>query len=767
MNTSTLSRRGFIATAGSMTVGFSLAATVGQALARPPAGQLAIDSWLKIGGGRREDDDTVVTIYAGRVELGTGVQTALTQMVAEELFVNIEQVAYVQGDTDLTPGSQTYTAGSKTVQREGPPLRNAAATALQTLLAMAASQLGVPVASLRAREGRIGVGKFLSRGKSYAQLIGAQTLAVTTPATVATKAPVDFTIVGTSVPRVDLPDKFTAQFQYTTDVRVPGMLHARVLRPSGRNASFVSLNASAAAAVPGFVRVVQQGNLVAVLATDEYAAVQAAKLVTVSWAAGAPMIPQASLPAALQDPANVYAKGNEVDLGNVDSALATAGATLSATYFTPFHMHGAMGASCAVADVDVANNKATVWSGTQGPFPLRAALAVLLGLPEPNIRVVYVEASGCYGHNGADDVSGEAALISKLVGKPVRLQWTRTEEHRWEPLGPAMLHKMRGGVTGASVVAWEHALYSPTHNTRPSGGAGAGNLLVAQQTGLAPADAPALNTNTASRNAPVTYNFSNNRLIRNWVKSFNLVPGTLKAALPLTYALPRSTALRSLGGLSNSFANECFMDELARKANADPLAFRLAHSTDPRAIAVLRAVADKAGWGGTLPAQPVGFAIGRGIAFLRYETVEAYVATVAEVVVNKTTGEVKVQRVVVAHDCGQVINPDGLRHQIEGNVIQGVSRTLKEQVDYAGDNIRNNGWADYAPFFQIGYPVIQFDEVPAIEIVLIDRPEEVPWGAGEPVIGSLPGAIGNAIFNAVGARVRTLPMRPATVLAAM
>jgi CO/xanthine dehydrogenase Mo-binding subunit len=330
-----------------------------------------------------------------------------------------------------------------------------------------------------------------------------------------------------------------------------------------------------------------------------------------------------------------------------------------------------------------------------------------------------------------------------------------------------MLHRMRGGVTGPSVVAWEHALYSPTHNTRPSGGAGAGNLLVAQQTGLAPADAPALNTNTASRNAPVTYNFRNHRLIRNWVRSFKLVPGTLKAALPLTYVLPRSTALRSLGGLSNSFANESFMDELARKANADPLAFRLAHSSDPRAIAVLRAVADKAGWGGPLPAQPVGFAIGRGIAFLRYETVEAYVATVAEVVVNKSTGEVRVQRVVVAHDCGQVINPDGLRHQIEGNVIQGVSRTLKEQVDYAGDNIRNNGWADYAPFFQIGYPVIQFDEVPAIEIVLLDRPEEVPWGAGEPVIGSLPGAIGNAIFNAVGARVRTLPMRPATVLAAL
>jgi CO/xanthine dehydrogenase Mo-binding subunit len=463
----------------------------------------------------------------------------------------------------------------------------------------------------------------------------------------------------------------------------------------------------------------------------------------------------------LQDPANIYASGNEISVGNIDAALAASAATLSATYFTPFQMHASLGASCAVADVS--NQRASVWSSTQGPYPLRGALSVLLGLPEASIRVVFVEGSGCYGHNGADDAAAEAALISKLVGKPIRLQWTRADEHGWEPLTPAMVHKMRGGVTGASCMAWEHSVYSPSHNSRPSV-AGAGNLLPMQHTGSAPADAPALGANAHTRNAPVTYNFANNRLIRNFVKSFNLVPGTRKAALPLTWSLPRTSALRSLGGFSNSFANESFMDELAKKANADPLAFRLQHTTDARSAEVMQAAAAKAGWGSALSA-PRGFAAGRGIGFLRYETVEAYVAAVAEVLVNKKTGAVQVTRVVVAHDCGLIINPDGLRSQIEGNVIQGVSRTLKEEVRYSGDRITSLAWEDRPG--ELGYPVLHFDEVPDIEIVLINRPTEPAWGAGEASIGCLPGAIGNAVFNATGARVRSLPMTPAVVNAAL
>lgn len=765
MNTTVqLSRRRFLAASGHLTVGFSLTATLnGLASAAPaPDGRLGVDSWLEVSGG----NDTLVTIYAGKVELGTGVRTALTQIVAEELAITFQQVAYVQGDTDRTPGSQGYTAGSKTVQNEGPSLRFAAATAFQGLLGLAAAQLGVSASQLRARHGRIGVGEHLRGSKTYGQLVGNLTYQMTSSAAVPLKPTSEYSIVGKSVKRVDLPGRFTAQTGFLSEFKLPGMLYARVVRPAGRNATFVSFDAGSLAAVQsiaGVVQVVRQGNFVAVVASDEYAAMMGARTLRVNWNAGAAMIPQSMLRTALVDPANVYASGNEINTGNVEAGLASAAATVSATYFTPYQMHASLGPSAAVADVRMGEQRASVWSSTQGPFPLRGALSVLLGLPEASIRVIYVEGSGCYGHNGADDVAAEAALISKLVGRPIRLQWTRADEHGWEPLTPAMVHTMRGGVTGMSCMAWEHAVYSPSHNARPSL-ANAGNLLPMQHLGLAPADAPALGANSATRNAPVTYTFANNRLIRNFVKSFNLVPGTRKAALPLTWSLPRSSALRGLGGFSNSFANESFMDELAKKTNADPLAFRLQHTADPRAAAVLQAAADKAGWGRALSA-PRGFAAGRGIGFLRYETVEAYVATVVEVLVNKKTGAVQVTRVVVAHDCGLIINPDGLRSQIEGNVIQGISRTLKEEVTYSGDRITSTAWDDKPG--ELGYSVLNFDEVPDIEIVLIDRPSEPSWGAGEAAIGCLPGAIGNAICNATGARVRSLPMTPAVVKAAL
>lgn len=772
MNGTTLSRRQFLAGTGSMAVGFSLSATLTDLAQAAPniGGSLQADAWLVVSGATPGGTGTLVTIYAGKVELGTGIQTALSQIVAEELNVTMAQVRYMQGDTDQTPGSTGYTAGSKSVQNDGPPMRRAAATAMQSLYALASAQFGVPVSQLGARRGLIGVGATSRGGKSYGDLISGQTLSIAGDPAAPVKSPADYTIVGQSVPRVDLPEKAKATFRYVGDLQLPGMLHARVVRPSGRNARFGSWGADGGlAAIPGFLGKYQIGNFVFVVGTTEFAAVSAQTLLSrgpgaVVWIAGAPLIPQASLPTALQDPQNIYASGNEVNLGNVDAALTTAAATTSATYFTPFHMHGAMSASAAVADF--ADGRLTVWSGTQGPYPLRAAIAVMVGLPEASVRVIYTEASGCYGHNGADDVAGEAALIAKTLGKPVRLQWNRAEEHGWEPLGSAMVHRMRGGVTGSSVVAWEHAVYSATHNSRPNSGASSGNLLPTQALGNRPADMPALNTNAATRNAPVTYTFTNNRLVRNFVKSFNLVPGTRTASLPLTWVLPRTTALRSLGGFSNSFANESFMDELAKAANADPVAFRLAHLNDPRAIAVLNAAASQAGWGSPLAGAPSGYARGRGVAYLRYETVEAYVATVAEVLVNVATGAVQVTRVVVAHDCGLIVNPDGLRNQIEGNVIQGISRTLKEEVRYNGDRVTTLGWQDNPTFFLTGYPVINFDEVPSIEVVLIDRPTEVSWGAGEPVIGSMGGAIGNAVARAVGKRVRTLPMTPARVLAA-
>jgi nicotinate dehydrogenase subunit B len=789
-----LSRRQFLARAGTLVVGFSLAPALAQVLT-PSAGasaatapaDLKVDAWLTIGPAN------TVTIYSGRVELGTGVQTALTQIVIEELSLNLGQVVYFQGDTVLTPMDQGVTAGSKTIQTQGPRLRIAAATAFQTLLALASQRIGVPTQALHARDGKIGIGANLNRGLTYAELIGDQQIMLTNqapspnappnpnyvnPANVIVKNPRDYTVVGQSVARVELPEKILGTFTFIQDVKIDGMTHGRVIRLGGRNATFLSFDATSLAttqALPGVIEVVQQGNFVGVVAATEYAAIVAARTLKVNWDFGPPLIPQESLPQALADPANIYRSNNEVDHGDVDTALAGASAKLEATYFTPYQMHGAMGSSVAVADVR--SGQATVWSSTQGVFPLRGALAQVLQLPPTNIHVIYVESSGCYGHNGADDVSADAALLSKLARRPVRVAWTRQDEHGWEPLGPAMLHKMRGGLdANGGLVAWEHSVFTTTHSTRP--GNNGGNLLAGQAAlGLLPSTLGAAPTNNGTRNAPVTYVFPNNRLVANHVRMFNGTVvqtgtpqqiGSFRPSQPLTYTLPRPSALRSLGGFSNSFANESFLDELAVRGKQDPLDFRLRYTTDPRAAAVLEAVGKKADWKKKLPAAPSGWRRGRGLGYLRYEVENAYAATYAEVLVETATGVVRVVRVVVAHDCGQIVNPDGLIHQIEGNVIQGISRTFKEEVTYNSKGVTSLIWAPnpFAPTVGF-YRVLDFTEVPPIECVLLDHPEEPSWGAGEPTIGTLPGAIGNAIFNATGARLRTLPMTPARVLAAI
>jgi nicotinate dehydrogenase subunit B len=790
MTSADFPRRQFLSLTGMLAVGFSLAPAVGKLGASSAAastgavldgngGDLRVndpgvaDSWLVIGS------DNSITIYSGKVELGTGVQTALSQIVCEELHVNVPMVGFVQGDTSLTP-NQGYTAGSSTIFTGGPSLRLAAATVFQALLAMAAQALGVPELALRARDGRIGIGHNLNRGLTYGQLIGEQQIELTTNPAVAVVNPSDYRVVGQRVPRVDLPAKFLAQFEFVHNVVVPGMLHGRVVRPSGttadgnpvalRNATLVSVDSTQAEAVPGYVQTVQKDNFVAVVATDEWAAIQAAKALVVTWNTGAPLIAQASLPEALQDPANLYQSGTQVDTGDVDTALAGAATQVAASYFTPFQMHAAIGPSCGVADVrtepDPATGiQATVWSATQGVYELQGAIAQLLNLPPAAVHVIYVEGAGCYGHNGADDAAADAAFVSSVVGSPVRVQWMRPDEEGWEPLGPAMAHSMKGGLdSNGNVVAWDHAVYTPTHNSRPDNDAG--NLLVGQLLGLLPEPLPALPTNAGTRNGPVNYNFANNRLTENQVRSFVTVPGTSAPASPLTWLLPRSTALRSLGGLSNSFANESFMDEMAAAAGADPLAFRLNYlSGDPRATAVLQAMAERAGWEEGISAPGPGR--GRGISYLRYENNLTYVAAYAEVDVDATTGVVQVTRAVVAHDCGLIINPDGLRNQIEGNVIQATSRTLMEEVQFDQGGVTSLYWdtSSFHPGTQ--YPILRFDQVPSVEIVLIDRPSQPAWGAGEPVTEAMPGAIGNAIFSATGVRIRTLPITPARMLAAL
>jgi nicotinate dehydrogenase subunit B len=783
MTPTRMTRRQFFETLGegSLVVGFALSPVAASFLAEEAHAEgdhprLTILSGIASGSPPQNDAWLVIDrggniiLFSGKVEIGTGTQTAFSQIVAEELHTSIARITYVQGDTSETP-DQGFTAGSKSIQVQGPLLRRAAATAHQALLS------------------------------------GQQGTLPTNPSA-PIKEPSMYTIVGKPVARLDLPAKCTGTFDFVSDivlphyrgrhhhVDLPGLLHGRVLRINGgtatkpKNATFSMFDATSFAAVqliPGFVQTVRRGNFVGVVATTEWAAIQAAKTLQVVWTAGPALVSDSAevdLQTALTNPGNVYAASTQEVVGDADSAFLTAAIKGTRTYYSPFHMHGSVGPSCAVADVtsapDADGIMATVWSGTQGVYPLQQALSDILGIPSAAIRVIYTEGAGCYGHNGSDDVAADAALMSQLVGRPVRVQWMRWDEHGWEPLGPAMTHTLKGGLDNyGNVVSWSHTVYTPPHSSRPGGG---GSLLAGQEIGLVPPALPTAPVNQGTRNAPVNYNFPNMKLSANHVQPYQTNHGA--ANTPLVNTLPRSTALRSLGGMSNCFANESFMDEMALAAMADPIAFRKKYvcalsgssgsatsvpvpGVDPRAVAALDAMAQKAGWGKPIAPAGAGAVAGKGVAFARYETVETYVAVYVEVEVTTATGVVWVRRAVVAHDCGLIINPDGLRNQIEGNVIQGISRTLIEEVGFNGTGVTSLLWSTY--------PVVHFNQVPSsIEIALLDHPEQltqdpsnVPaWGAGEPTIGPVAPAIANAIFNAIGKRMTVLPITPQRILSA-
>ncbi|WP_182377672.1 molybdopterin cofactor-binding domain-containing protein [Nocardioides sp. WS12] len=774
MTTSSVTRRMVLKGTGSLVVGFALAEALGVSVADAIAanrGELRIDPTTHAGA----DDAWLIltakgtTIFSARVELGTGVQTALTQIVVEELRLGMAKVEFIQGDTVRTPAAGTV--GSKSIQQGGPLLRQAAATAYQALLAKAAAYLKAPASSITATKGKFTVNG-TAKSVTYEKLLTGPDVLLTTSATAPVVSPSSYKIVGTSVPRVDIPGKALATFTYVSDLSLPGMLHGRVVRPNGRNAQFSAITQMARAeAIPGFVAVVQQDNFVGVVAETEYAASLIAAPATgivVQWTAGAALAPMATLESELKDPANHYGTFNDDAHGDFAAAYAAAEQQLTASYFTPYQMHAAMGASCAVADVKEAPDpvtgiQATVWSGTQNVYNLRGAIATLLfGAGNASkVHVRYEEASGCYGHDGVDDAAADAALLSQAVKKPVRLQWTRQNEHGWEPLGEAAAHDMEAGITGGSLVAWHHRLYALTANSRP-GNNNAGTLLAGTLKGSLPADLPANSNNSSGRNAPVTYEFADSLTDAKLVRSFSTLGATSRvAAAPLTYKFLRTTALRSLGGFSNSFANESFLDEVAHATGQDPLQIRLnALAGDPRAHAVVAAL--QSAW----DSRPAGGnGVGAGLGFQQYEEENAYAATYAEVEVDPVTGKVRVTRVVVAHDCGLIINPDGLRNQIEGNVIQGISRTTHEEVVYNANGVTSVVWQIAPPFnVTTQYEVIRFNEVPTIECILIDRPNEPAWGAGEPAIGTIGGAVGNAVFAATGKRVRQLPMTPERVL---
>ncbi len=742
-----MSRRGFVHTTGALVVSFAWPFHAGS-VARlstivhgdespdvpmapgsgpePPLDQA--DSWLVV------HSDGSVTLFSGKVELGTGVQTALSQIVAEELDVEVGRVTVVQSVTGRTP-NQGSTTGSKTLQNGGPAVRRAAATARAVLLARAAEHLGAPVERLTVTDGVVSMSQSATPTVSYAALIGDGFHRTIDPA-VALKPVAQYRIVGQPVPRVELPAKIAGTHPYVHNVRVPGMRHGRVVRPTAIGATLASVDETPVHQVAPAVQVVRRGNFLGVVASREADAIAAARALRATWLPPKQGLMSADAMYESMRTSPIPPKVLE-STGDVSAGTSSADARRTATYRMPFQSHGSIGPSCGVADVR--GGEATVWSGTQGAYSLREALANLLELEPSRVHVVWAEALGCYGHNGADDAAADAALLSQAVGAPVRVQWSREDELGWDPKGPAMLMECAGAVDGSgAIVAWDYTVTTPTHTTRPSGDRG--ELVAGQLMGAS----LVLGTGGGDRNARHSYRIPNNRVAVRW----------------LTSSVLRPSAMRGLGAPANAFAIESFMDELAAAAHADPVEFRLRHLTDPRAVAVVKRVAELSHWQPQSGERPhradarSGMATGRGVAFAQYETAYTYVATVVDVDVDRHAGTIRVPRVWVAHDCGLIVNPDGLRNQIEGATVQTISRTLKERVVWDRAGVTSVDWQSY--------PILTFPEVPdSIEIALIDHPDAPAWGAGEPAACTVPAAIANAIYDATGLRLRDIPLMPA------
>ena len=729
------SRRDMLMGGGALIVGFSLVPAIDEALAQgAPAGKplavTEVDSYLAI------DAKGTVTLYSGKVDLGTGVETALAQMAAEELDIPFSRVHVVQGDTALTP-EQGTTWGSLSIQIGGIQIRQASAAAKAALLEEAAKRLGVKKEDLQVSDGIVtGGGKRVT----YGELIGGKSFSITLDPKkpVPTKDPKDFKIVGKSVARVDIPGKVTGTFAYMQDLRVMSMLHARVVRPPAIGAKLEGVDEASIKGIPT-AKVVHEGNFLAVVAANEWAAVKGARQLKATWSKWEGLPEQAKLYEYVR--ASKIAKDEETGkVGNSGEALGQGAKRLGATYDFTIHTHGSIGPSCAIAEFK--DGKLTSWSASQATHNLRKQLAKMFSLAPENVRCLYFEGSGCYGRNGHEDAAADAALLAKLTGKPVRVQWSRADEHGWDPKGPPTLIDLRASLDGSGgVLAWESEFFIPQQTPN-----GFNVPLVAATLAGLPSD-DHIAPGNIFQNSNIPYKFPNIRTVCHRLETTPFRPSWI----------------RTPGRMQNTFANECFMDELAAAAGADPIEFRRKYldPNDKRGLEVLERVADLAKWDKrpSPKAAPTDDVItGRGVTYCKYELVRTYIAAVAEVEIKRSTGEIRCTRFYLAHDCGQIINPDGLKNQIEGNVIQTVSRALKEELKFSRSAVTSVDWASY--------PILTFPEIPEIVIELIDRPTMPPWGAGEPSAAVVPSAISNAVFDAIGVRLRTVPFTPDKVKAA-
>ncbi len=734
----TLQRRHFLQSAGAglLLVNFQFselahAASIAPAPAKSTAKD-ALDTWLSI------DASNQVTVYVGKVDLGTGTKTALSQIAAEELSIPFEKVTMVMGDTATTP-DQWITGAALTIQQGGSELRIAAASARAALLERAAQKWQVPVSSLKIQNGVVTDSANPSRKLSYGELIG-EGFQIKVDPKAALKPHTDYTLVGRSVARVDIPAKVSGEHPYVHDFKLPGMLHARVVRSTQIGAKIASVDDREARKVKGYVSTVRQGEFLAVVCDNEWSAVKAARAMRVQWTAG-PDLPAKDQLDALWRQMPLAKEEATQKVGQIDAAFSANAKRVKASYHFAVQTHASIGPSCAVAQYE--NGQLVVWSASQATHSMQHELSAITRLPKEKIRLIYLDGSGCYGRNGHEDATADAALIAIELGRPVRVQWMRQDETALAPKSPPRAMDMEAALdANGNIQGWKGDFYIALNHIQA----------------FKPLDFPLLSATETGVPRPgnwVGFLFQN-------AGAPYAVPNIQVTTKHVAQTFLRASHLRSPGRIENSFANESFMDEVAHAAGADAAEFRLRHLQDARGKEVIEAALKAAQWQARPSAvvkPKARLARGRGMAYVRYNNTITYVATVAEVEVDRKTGQVRVLRLVVAHDCGQMINPDGVLNQVQGGAIQTVSRTLMEDVQWHGSQIDSVDWASY--------PILRFGDVPKVEAVLIDRPGQPTWGAGEQTPTTIPAAIANAIFDATGARLRQIPFIPARVNAAL
>jgi nicotinate dehydrogenase subunit B len=687
-----------------------------------------VDSFLAIR------PDGTVTVYSGKVDVGTGLRIAVAQMAAEELGVRADRITLIDGDTGVCP-DQGGTGGSTGLTRGGTEVRQAAATARQALLGLGAVRLNRPAGDLTIVDGEV---RPLAGGSGVGigALVGDRRLSLKVDPKAPLRDPASYISVGKPLPRPDMPNKCTGRHVYTHDLTLPGMLHARVIRPAAIGARLVSVDESLVRSLPD-VKVVRSENFLAVVSRDEWAAVRAARELKPTWS-NAETLPGSDGLDRWTRSAPVDHDQIVVTRGNAAGVLAGASKKLSATYFWPFQSHASLGPSCAVADIR--GDGGTIWSASQGTHGLRANLAKVFGLSPAKTRVVFLDGSGSYGTNGSDHVAADAVLLSKTLGQPVRVQWTRADETGWDPKGPQQLLEISASVDEAGqIVAWDTQMW--LSNNAP----GTRALLAADAAGLTQEHGQGAGLMTQNGDPP--YQAASVRVLVHWLKD---------APLQLSN-------LRAPGKIANVFAVESFTDELAAAAGVDPVAFRVSRLTDRRALDAINRTAQAFAWQSRPSPNPQArqgsLLVGRGIAYMRYKQSENYVAMAMEIAVDPSTGGIGVRRVVCAHDCGLIVNPDALKNQIEGCIVQTLSRTLHEEVTFDRSRVTSVDWASY--------PILRFPEAPQIDVLLIERDDQPLLGAGEAATAPVAAALANAVFDATGVRLRMVPFTPERVKAAL